>query len=132
MLRDIIVTTPKSEMANAAAEAAALAAEGYEGFYFRAFSHIPNVQRGSRVYYVEDGFVRGYALVSHVSAQDGTQCDTTNRLWKGVGTVFMSASTWTWIRPIPMKGFQGYRYADFPPVMIHAVGTCRDPKPKVG
>jgi len=110
---DIIVTTPKAQMRAAAQEAAdAVAAGG--GEYFRRFpDHAnPNVVAGDRVYYVEDGYVRGYALVSRVKHRSThRRCDTTGRLWLPGYYVYMPANTWTWIRPIPMRGFQGFRYA---------------------
>lgn len=143
---DIIVTTPKSQMANAAREADdCLAAGG--GEYFRRFAgHChPKIGVGERVYYVEDGFVRGFALVSRTFFSTGETCDTTGRRWAGGFYVFMDASSWQWITPIAMIGFQGYQYAttEFPDACmprlylrghwhkLEIVGGWRDPKPEV-
>ena len=112
-MSDIIVTTPKNQMANAAREAADCIAAG-GGEYFRRFpwSYYPRIRPGERVYYVEDGYVRGYAVVSRVlHSPTGQTCDTTGRRWPAGFYVFMDAATWRWIRPIPMHGFQGFRYA---------------------
>jgi len=110
---DIIVTTPKDQMASAAREAADCIAAG-GGEYFRRFpvSCYPTALRaGARVYYVEDGFVRGFAVVSRVqAAYEAQRCDTTGRRWPSGIYVFMAADSWKWIRPIPMKGFQGFRH----------------------
>ena len=112
---DIIVTTPKREMANAAQEAEDCKRDG-GGEYFRRFpvERAPEVLPGDRVYYVEDGFVRGFAVVARIHATaSGQCCDTTGRRWPPGFYVFMDATTWRWIRPLPMKGFQGFRYAKY-------------------
>jgi len=110
---DIIVTTPKSEMANAAREAADCIRNG-GGWYFRRFnpSMSPKVNRGDRVYYVQDGYVRGFAIVHNIKVVVGRpqRCDTTGTSWPPGFFVFMDSTTWQWITPIPMKGFQGFRY----------------------
>ena len=146
---DIIVTTPKSEMAAAAQEVAdCIAAAG--GEYFRRFprSQAPKVATGDRVYYVEDGYIRGFALVSRVEDRPhaGVTCDTTRRPWLPGFYVFMDAASWQWIRPIPMRGFQGWRHLQYRYVgdlqlrlvldgevhVIDVVGGWRDPRPEVG
>ena len=134
-------------MANAAAEAAdCIANRG--GHYFRRFAvrRGPRIEIGERVYYVEDGYIRGFALVSHVKAHSKfVRCETTEKLWAPGAYVFMDATSWKWIRPISMRGFQGFRYAkggrlstgieyltigniDF---SVHVVGDWLDPKPSV-
>ena len=145
---DIIVTTPKKEMASAAREAADCIRAG-GGEYFRWFpmSCAPSVKPGDRMYYVEDGFVRGFAVVSRCGLSLANQCATTGRVWPPGYYVVMDATSWRWIRPIPMRGFQGLRYVkwgggDDPrnnialgtggftgPIEI--VGGWRDPKPEV-
>lgn len=39
----------------------------------------------------------------------------------------MNASEWKWIKPIPMKGFQGWRYFDA--TCTEIIGNWLDPKP---
>jgi hypothetical protein len=114
---DIIVTTPKSERANAAAEArdCIAAGNGSGAEYFRRFASqaAPRKLRvGERVYYVEDGYVRGYAIVSRIEVRlVWLYCETSGRIWPAGFYVFMPASSWRWIAPIAMRGFQGFRYA---------------------
>jgi hypothetical protein len=153
---DIIVTTPKTEMANAAREAADVLAAG-GGEYFRRFSlrcYPAQINNGNRVYYVEDGYIRGFGIVSEtLYCGDGMQCDTTGRRrWSPGFYVFMDATSWRWIKPIAMRGFQGFRYTgrSYGPVAhgeaagpadwltlggsiyrITIVGNWRDPKPAV-
>jgi len=110
---DIIVTTPKRQRKAAEQEAAACLAAG-GGTYFRRFpvSCYPiALKTGDRVYYVEDGAIRGFLIVKDVQpAYIAQRCDTTGREWEPGIYVFMDATTWRWIRPISMKGFQGFRY----------------------
>lgn len=113
---DIIVTTPKGQMANAAAEAADCIRNG-GGEYFRRFhptAYPRQIAVGSRVYYVEDRFIRGFAVVSLLlHSPAGMTCDTTGRVWSQGFYVFMDATSWQWVCPIPMRGFQGFRYVEW-------------------
>ena len=110
-MADIIVTTPRCEMKLAAREAAECLAAG-GGEYFRRFNHRPDVAPGDRIFYVEDGWVRGFAIALRaVEEAAWRRCDTSGGWWSPGWYVFMDARSWKWIRPIPMKGFQGYRYA---------------------
>jgi len=136
---DIIVTTPKSEIANAAAEAADCIAAG-GGEYFRRFPvrASPRLLRlCERVYYVEDGYVRGFGTVKRKECIDvDVLCDTTYRHWPPGTYVFMDATSWQWIRPIPMRAFQGFRYVDeasvpFDGDTVEIIGDWRDPKPEI-
>jgi hypothetical protein len=108
----ILITTPRREMANAAAEAADVLAAG-AGEYFRHFYlwQNPDIKPGERVFYVEDGYIRGFAVATRTKPESGyVRCVTTGRVWERGFYVFMDATTWTWIRPIPFTGFQGFRY----------------------
>lgn len=125
---DIIVTTPKSEMNRAAEEAANCISDG-GGFYFRRFNSRPcMIEPGEKVWYVEDGYLRGYCIVSEIKHLIKMQCDTTGREWPQGFYVFMDSKTWTWIDPIPYKGFQGYRRAEGLPE-YKIVGDWKYPKP---
>jgi len=93
----------------------------------------PADRPGERVYYVEDGHVRGFAVVGRVYAANGMRCATTDRIWPAGFYVFMDATTWRWIRPIPMKGFRGFHRGGPGWRTLHVVevGGWLDPKPKV-
>ena len=132
MSKAIIVTTPKSQMKTAAAEARMCINAG-EGFYFRRFGTLPlSLATGIRIFYVEDGYVRGFATVSevHDSSSHSVQCTTTGCDWAPGIYAVMPADTWQWVKPIPYKGFQGFRYFDDSDVEI--VGGWLDPKPEIG
>jgi hypothetical protein len=55
--------------------------------------------------------------------------------------VYMDARRWYWIKPIPLRGFQGYHYVPYTrdawPIFsgqahpIDIVGGWRDPRPEV-
>lgn len=122
---DIIVTTPKTEIANARKEAQDCISNG-GGYYFRRLHSRPDIKSGERIFYVEDGFIRGFALCERLidsSTKEGRdqliemgleiipECETTGRQFGHGLYAFMPADSWTWISPIPMKGFQGWRYA---------------------
>ena len=127
---DLIVTTPKSEMANAAQEAAEVIRDG-GGAYFRALGErMPNARPGDRIFYVEDGYVRGFCVIAMFGTHGENRCSTTGRVWKSTVIVNMDASSWKWIRPIPMRGFQGWRYFTPPPDM-EIIGDWLDPKPAI-
>lgn len=133
---NIIVTTPKRLIAEAAREVdAVMAAGGRE--YFRRFriESAPRIEPGERVYYVEDGYVRGFAEVSLISSCVARWQHGVGGRWYDPGFyIFMDATTWKWIKPIPMRSFGAFRYANqwaFPEgTEIEIVGDWLDPKPE--
>lgn len=132
---DIIVTTPKTRMKQAALEAENCKQtidEGGEAWYFRKLGSA-KVDPGDRVYYVEDGWVRGFAVVAAVEdSRTGKMCATTGRRFTPGRYAIMDARSWQWVRPLAMRGFQGYRYADkYLPAVPDVVGGWLDPKPEV-
>jgi hypothetical protein len=133
-VRDIIVTTPKSQIATAALEAEQakeMAQRGQRTWYFRNMGrYLPNhFDIGSRLYYVEDGFVYGFGEINDYWYSEGMRDETTGR-WFGVGFyIQMFADTWKWIAPIPYKGFQGWRYAPDEWRQLEVIGNWLGPKP---
>ena len=138
-MRDIIVTTPQTASESAAREAEEARAcieEGGESWYFRHLGRgrPRDLEEGGRVYYVEGGFIWGFATVAAITQDPGMVCDTTGREFGPGWYAVMDAQSWRWIDPIWWgKGFQGWRYADgyinpaFPP---RPVGGWRDPRPE--
>jgi len=128
-IKNIIVTTPKSEMQNSADEAKECI-EQYGGYYFRKLgkNRPVGVAEKSKIYYVEDGYIRGFGVVASI-AMSGYECNYTDRDWGDGWYAIIPACTWKWIRPIPMRGFQGFRYFDDSNVEI--IGDWLDPKPEV-
>jgi hypothetical protein len=125
-MRDIVVTTPKNEMKNAAREAEeARRTPGTK--YFRRFSRSvpPDLGPGTRIFYVEDGYVRGFAVVERV-VTGSMLCSTTGRQWSPGTYAVMAASSWKWIRPLPMTGFRNWKYFT---LQYEIVGDWLSPKP---
>ncbi|MGD8718385.1 MAG: hypothetical protein PVH29_06130 [Candidatus Zixiibacteriota bacterium] len=121
---DVIVTTPKNRMAEAALEAEEIKAVG-GGYYYREFKYRvapAAIGEGDRVYYVEDGYIRGFCLVSRVAK---------NYMLRFM-TVFMDPTSWKWIKPLPWKAPRSFQYA---PAYLHdkveIVGGWLDPRPEV-
>jgi hypothetical protein len=112
---DIIVTTPKSQRQKARQEAADIKKAG-EGYYFRFLGQYKpkNADIGDKVFYIDDGFVRGFATITNLTESDGETCMTSGEVWPAGWYAIMDATTWTWITPIAMKGFQGWRYFSAP------------------
>ena len=127
---DIVVTTPKAQMEMAVQEAETIKKAG-GGFYFRYLGQQrpKHLNVGDRVFYVEDGFIRGFACVTHVTDTPGMVCETSGRQFRAGYYAFMDAETWTWIKPIPMNGFQGWRYFDAQ-TGLEIAGGWLDPKPE--
>ncbi len=119
MPTDIIVTTPKRCRKQAAREAEQIKEWG-SGYYYRDYTQQPPVKRGSRVYYVEAGYVKGFAEVVRVDCSDGHRY-----------RMLMNAATWQWIVPIPMRGFQGWRYMKIAQQDVVIIGDWQDPMPAV-
>lgn len=130
-LKNILVTTPLKDSENAAKEAlACIQANG--GYYFRSMPKRPaNLEIGSKIFYVDKGYIRGFAVVesvSEISYTDEQICSTSGKRFKGNFKLLMRADSWQWIKPIPHKGFQGFRYFD---ESFEIIGGWRDPMPNV-
>lgn len=130
-MTSIIVTTPQTSAKRAAQEAQDCIDAG-GGEYFRRFggrSFPKRLHVGDRVYYVQNGFLRGYALVSRFEISSGEVCDTSGEQYGSGHYVYMDATTWKWVEPTPMKGFQGYRYAADWTNLLAILGGWKDPMP---
>ncbi len=128
---DLMVTTPKKEMENAAKEAQDIIAAG-GGNYFRYLGRgRPNAEEGDRVFYSEGGFLTGFCIIKRFERKYYQKCASTGRMWPNGWYVYMDALTWQWIEPIPYKGFQGWRYfnTDLLGPKLKIVGDYKDPKP---
>ena len=133
---DIIVTTPKSEIQTAKEEADECIKLG-GGYYFRKFSRKPKgLATGSKIYYVEDGYLRGFGTVASV-VTGIKKCEMTGRTWEGKDGkdsyfAIIPACTWKWIEPILMKGFQGFKYIDVETEnKVKVVGNWLSSKPEI-
>lgn len=123
---DIIVTTPKKYRKVAAEEAELIKERGY-GSYIHSLSSVPkHTQAGDKIFYVEDGYVRGFAIIQFIGT-DSYSLDNHTTKFDGPHVV-SDATTWTWIKPIKYKGFQGFRYFNMPYIVV---GNWLAPKPPI-
>lgn len=127
-MTDVVVTTPRFQRENAAREAAECIADG-GGYYFRKVPFVPNgCDVGSKCFYVEDGYVRGFAVIDRVVRNGHFICETTGHDWGHGNFLRMPSDTWHWIRPIPMQGFMGIRIFTTP---FEVMGGWLDPRPSI-
>ena len=130
---DIIVTMPKRRSEDAAREAETMIRAGGGRYFRRLHSRPADLREGDRIFYVEDGFLRGFGVVDEVSF--GTVYnDFTGNTSPSGWHIYYYGQSWLWIKPIPMKGFQGCRYRTdeiVRPGAIEIVGGWKDPKPEV-
>jgi len=121
---DFIVTTPKNRMNEAAAEAWRAKMDHRDGlgagYYARSVPFIPRGCRpGSRIFYVENGFIRGFGVAGEIVGRDHPEAE--------FGPfIKIPCDSWRWIRPIRMRGFRGIRqFAK----AVEVIGVWRDPRP---
>lgn len=126
-MSDILVTTPKSESKNSENEALDCI-KNNGGYYFRYFRKLPkNIGIGSKVFYVDDGYIRGFSEICEIT-NGSMLCETTGKLWPDGFYAIMLASSWKWIKPLACKGFQGFRYVDLD---YEIVGSWKDKKSEI-
>ncbi len=120
--RDILLTSPKSKVAIVEQEHETAWFE--DGFFFRTFRKRPtSLKIGTRIFYIENGFIIGFFCVSEIKEGEMT-CGTTGKDWGHGFHAIMKTPSWSWIYPIPMKGFQGWRY--FPQELLKDVKLFAD------
>uniref|UniRef100_A0A6M3KZ09 Uncharacterized protein n=1 Tax=viral metagenome TaxID=1070528 RepID=A0A6M3KZ09_9ZZZZ len=116
---DIIVTTPKSAH-KLAAEEAKFVEQNPDAYWFRTFRGRPNVQIGDKVYYVDNGQIRGYGIVFDIDFGE-LMCESAGRFYNGI---HLKQRKWVWLKkPIPFKGFQGFRYVNRLPELQKKLGV---------
>jgi len=105
---DILVTTPKSAH-KLAAEEAKFVGGNPDAYWFRTLRGKPNVQIGDKVYYVDNGEIRGYGIVFDIESGE-MECEATGKIYRGT---HLKQREWRWLKhPIPFRGFQGFRYVN--------------------
>ncbi|MBA7470140.1 hypothetical protein ES707_05418 [subsurface metagenome] len=82
----IIYTTPKTLLHKKDTN--------YICFYWSLLSFPKHVEEGDKIYFAAKGFIRGYFEIDEV--------DKPEIQWQ--------PETWTAIKPIPCKPFQGFKY----------------------
>lgn len=109
---DIIVTVPKSELKNVAKEEAWAEknANDHHCTCFWKMGRLPkNINPGDRVYFIHNGHIVNYNVVT--GTDYNAYCEVTGRDWDGPCLVMKIPSV-PLKNPVPMKGFQGFRYTE--------------------
>ena len=108
---DVVVTIPKSRLAiveQEEREVKEALKSGADAFFFWRFARCPkNLSVGNRIYFVWNGAVRAYHVVD--GFDKNLVCDTTGQRYDGF-CVTMNPAIHNLRKPIPMRGFQGFRY----------------------
>ena len=103
--KDIIITIPKS-IKWEEYEKELLAAEKGEVLNFKV-NNFPKTSIGNKCYVCYNSNIIGYHIISGLSDKS-FDCTTTGQNWSG--KFIERTGEFHKIDPIPMKGFQGFRY----------------------
>ena len=104
--KNIVVTVPKS-IKWEDYEKELDAVKDYKQVMNFKVSNFPKVEKGSKCYIVHNGEVKGWMEIVGTSEKE-FDCSTTGKKWKG--KFIERSGPFHKIDPIPMKGFQGFRY----------------------
>lgn len=109
---NILLTTPIIKKNIAKIEAENVKKNG--GYFFRTFHFQPKCSIGDKIYFVDDGLIKGYGIIFEISQiKDHIKCSTTGIKYGKVGDWVIKYDNWHWL-PIPVqwKGFMGIRYIE--------------------
>jgi len=106
MGRDIVITIPKSVKWDDYQKEIDAVKDGSQVMNFKV-NHFPKTEPGNKCYLVHDGNIRGWMEIVGLSEEDFT-CTTTGKDFKG--KFIQRSGPFHKIEPMPMKGFQGFRY----------------------
>ncbi|MEK6829560.1 MAG: hypothetical protein AABY15_05570 [Nanoarchaeota archaeon] len=103
---DIIITIPKSISWEEYKKELNAVADGSQVMNFKV-NHFPKTKKGNKCYVLHNGTIQGWMEIVGLSEEDFV-CTTTGKSWKG--KFIQRSGPFHKIEPIPMKGFQGFRY----------------------
>jgi len=107
---DIVVTIPKREAQNIAREDEFVAQmQGHAVQFWSIHNKPKNLIVGDRVYFVENGYITCYHIF--IGYVYDPVCEVTGRLWSGLNLLLRCPQV-KLENPVPMKGFQGFRYIE--------------------
>lgn len=110
---NIIITWPKTRTLESYVEECAKACELSQEINFRVPARPKEARVGDRCYVVYDGFVRGWHEILVVNWRDeGVVRDRSGSFWPAGWYIVRHPLYHPWLDdPVPMRGFQGVRYA---------------------
>lgn len=103
---DIIITIPKSINWEDYQKELDAVKDGSKVMNFKV-NNFPKTKPGNKCYLLYNGFIRGWMEIVGLST-DVFTCTTTGKEWNG--KFIQRSGLFHKIEPIPMKGFQGFRY----------------------
>lgn len=104
---DIAVTVPKKEYENIEKENKFVEDNDDVVQYWSMKAKPKYFELGDKVYFVRGGHIIGYQEC--IDFVVDAKCEVTDRTWEGFNLV-LKCPMIELEKPIPMKGFQGYRY----------------------
>ena len=104
-MSDIIITVPK-KIKWSEYQKELEAAKNGEILNFKV-AHFPKVENGDRCYICYNGNIIGYHIICGKEEHEFT-CGVTGDKWSG--KFVQRTGEFFKVEPIPMKGFQGFRY----------------------
>lgn len=104
--RDIVITIPKSVDWSEYEKELEAVKDGKQVLNFKV-NNFPKTAKGNKCYLLHNGFIKGWMGIVGLSNKDFI-CSTTGKHWKG--NFIERSGPFHKIDPIPMKGFQGFRY----------------------
>lgn len=109
-MADWVITIPKSiKWDDYRRELTAVENDPEAVMNFRVPHRPLQMQPGDRMFVAHDGFVRGWMTISDIVVRSaGFRCTTTDAWWPA-GVYVQRKGRFTYVDPIPMRGFQGYR-----------------------
>ena len=107
---DIIVTIPKS-IVWSDYERELKEVEDFTSVMNFKTPNFPKTSAGEKCYLVYNGYMIGWMLITGLS-EKRFECTTTGKIWNG--KFIERSGPLNRIDPVPMKGFQGFRYFNIP------------------
>ena len=104
--KDIIITLPR-DIKWSEYEKELAAVKDYSNVLNFKVNHFPKTEIGSKCYLVHQGNILGWMEIVGLSENEFT-CEITGKKW--AGKFIQRSGPFNKIQPIPMKGFQGFRY----------------------
>ena len=83
---------------------------------------------GDRVFFLYGGFIRGFGR-THSVRRLGRVVSLDGRRFGAGWYLKIFPDSWRWITPLPMRGFQGFRYSKLREDEIEVVGGYLDAQP---
>lgn len=107
---DIVITIPKSIKWEDYLKELKAVESGEQTMFFKVPTLPKKANVGDRCYLCHNGLVIGYMNITWMGVMSEFTCTTTIHVWPE-GNYIGRSGKFTYIKPIPYKGFQGYRYA---------------------